>query len=253
MQPKSKNLLIGTGVFFVVFVASLVAGWVIPESWITALDNAGIILGYLLACLAVAGLAVGLWSQPALRRMLDRWLRRQQFAHAGRVVEDFEKRVDAVVIPLGRQALQAEWIVRNLKPRSVALLFTAQGREVAAQLARKLDSEVEFKPSRSEIEGPALVIEDLLDPQDTRKLARHYIEGLLDRGFQRQKIFVDTTGGTAPMSLGAFQAAEEMHVSSIYIMGLMTDAEGRMGRILDPEDPTQAEPRFMSDHTDDSP
>jgi hypothetical protein len=60
------------------------------------------------------------------------------------------------------------------------------------------------------------------------------------------------TGGTAPMSLGAFQAAEQMRVSSIYVMGLMTDAEGKKGRILDPEDPAQAEPRFMSDHTSDA-
>lgn len=250
MQTKTKNVLGGALIFVAVFAGVLVLGSVIPSSWITALDQAGIILGYLFACAAAATLVVGFWRKPVLRRMLDRWLRRSQFAHAGRVVEDFERRVDAVVIPLGRHAIQAEWIVRNLKPRCVSLLFTAQGREAAEQLAHKLEREVEFIPSSSEIEGGrALVIESLLDPQDTRKLTRYYIEGLIERGFDRQRIFVDTTGGTAPMSLGVFQAAEQMRVSSIYIMGRMSDAEGKLGRILDPEDPAQAEPRFMSDHT----
>lgn len=253
MQTKSKNMIVGVLVFAAVFAGVLALGAVFRDTWITALDRAGIILGYVFGCFATAGLVVGLWRGPALSRMLDRWLRRHQFVHAGRAVESFEKRVDAVVIPLGRQALQAEWIVRNLKPQCVSLLFTPQGRQPAEQLAKKLESEVEFKPSRREIDGPAMVIEKFLDPQETRKLARHYIERLLERGFERRRIFVDTTGGTTPMSLGAFQAAEEMRVSSIYVMGRLSDPECKMGRILDPEEPGQGEIRFMSDHTSGPP
>ncbi len=112
----------------------------------------------------------------------------------------------------------------------------------------KLEGVVELDPSRAEIEGPSMVIEDLLDPRDSKRLVRHYLRRLLDRGFAPKRIFVDTTAGTSPMSIGAFQAAEELGISSIYVMGLMDDGE-RKGLILDPEDPAQAEPRFMSNHT----
>ncbi|MDW7998587.1 MAG: hypothetical protein RMI30_03945, partial [Thermodesulfovibrio sp.] len=53
-------------------------------------------------------------------------------------------------------------------------------------------------------------------------------------------IFVDTTGGKVPMSIGAFQAAEEMSVSSIYIIGK------DHGKITDPMIKEHGEPIFIS-------
>ncbi len=247
-KGKTKNLLIGLGLFAAVCVLSLAVSSILPRTWIAALDDAGIVLGFLAACAAVAGVILGFWRTPELRRLVERWLRPRQFAHAGQQVEDFEKRVDAILIPIGLHATQAEWLVRQLKPKCVTLLFTAQGREAAAKLARKLEGDVEFVPSCREIEGSAMVIEHLLDPQESRSLARHFLEKFLEHGYARERIFADTTGGTAPMSMGVLQAAESMQISSIYVMGLMSDGD-KKGVILDPEDPTQGEPRFMSDHT----
>ncbi len=145
--------------------------------------------------------------------------------------------------PMRRQAAR-----RGEQGSVVSLLFTGESSVAAAKLARELDDQAEFDPPWREIEGPAMKVDDMLDPQDSRKLVRRYLERLLDRGVKHEQIFVDTTGGTAPMSIGAFQAAEEMGISSIYLKGLMSEGE-RRGVILDPEDPAQGEPRFMSDHT----
>ncbi len=248
MQSKTRTALTGIFLFVAIFVVALILASWLPSTWITALDEAGIVLGFLLACAAVVGVALGFWKTAAVRRFLDRWLRPWQFAHAGEVVKDFERKVDAAVIPVGTHSTQAEWIIRHLKPKCVSLLFTPGSREAAAKLAGKLEAAVEFDPSQREIAGTAMLVEDLLDLKEAREMARYYLERFLQRGFQRERIFVDTTGGTTPMSMGLFQAAEKMRVSSIYVVGRMSDGE-RKGMILDPEDPNQAEPRFMSDHT----
>ncbi len=248
MTRTFKNLLLGFAFFVLVAAGSWILAPRVPPATITRLDHAGIILGFGLACFSLAGIAVALLRMEDLRRLIERWLRRKEFENAGREVEEFEKRVEAVVIPVGLQATQAEWIVRQLRPRCVSLLFTKESRSAAAELAGKLEAEFEFVPPQHEIKGSAMVIDDFLDSQESRDIVRYYLEQFLDRGFRREGIFVDTTGATAPMSLGAFQAAEELQISSIYVRGLSSEA-GRKGRIVDPQDLPQAVVQFVSDHT----
>jgi len=248
VQSKTKNLILGIVLFVTVLAGSLAVASVTSEEVVTAFDNAGILLGLPLACAAIVGVVLGLWKTSAVRRFLDRWLRPLQFARAGEVVRDFEMHVDAAVIPVGTRSIQAEWIIRHLKPKCVSLLFTPGSRDAAAKLAEKLEAEVKFDPSQREIAGTAMLLEDLLDLKEAREMARYYLDRFLRRGFQRERIIVDTTGGTTPMSMGLLQAAEEMRISSIYVVGRMSEGDQK-GWILDAQDPNQAEPRFMSDHT----
>lgn len=103
---------------------------------------------------------LGFWKTAAVWRLLDRWLRPLPFARAGELVRELEMKVDAAVIPVGKKSIQAEWIIRHLKPKCVSLLFTTGSRDAAAKLAEKLEAEaeVELDPSHREIAGSAMLM-----------------------------------------------------------------------------------------------
>lgn len=62
-------------------------------------------------------------------------------------------------------------------------------------------------------------------------------------GIPESEVFVDTTGGTVPMSIGAFQAAEERNLSSIYVIGK------DKGKIKDWKKRQDGIPVYISDHS----
>lgn len=79
------------------------------------------------------------------------------------------------------------------------------------------------------------------NPSKAKELTRKHIRRLKAEGIEASRIFVDTTGGKVPMSIGAFQAAEEEGVSS-YVVGAQKE-----GHIKDPKIREHGRAIFMSD------
>jgi len=214
-----------------------------PEDMITAWDRAGIIFGYIVTCLSTAIAITAFISRNEIAGWISRLARRRQFEGLGTPFDPLREKVDAIVIPVSR-AEQPEWIMRHLKPRFVGLVFTEKTRKVTEELMQTA-STLGIEP----IFGRESLVRGLSDPNDparSRSIARTMIEGVLANGVLANRIFVDTTGGRVPMTIGLFQAAEEAGVSSIYLTGREKD-----GRIINTRDPSEGRPIFISDHTED--
>lgn len=233
-----------------IFSAAAVGFWVLGQwipSWaVQQADQAGILLGYLLGCLTIA-LAPLAWIK---RQDIRRWLIRRKFESVGLAFEIPEERVKAVVIPVSRRE-QPEWILRWLRPRHVSFLYTVQSRQTAQDLAVQFGGGAEavaFFPDKDAISKGEFQLSDAYDPRESKKTVKLFLQVFLDRlDLRPEEVFVDTTGGTVPMSVGAFQAAEEIGVSSIYVRGAVG------GKIEKPGRREQGAPIYISDRTREAP
>lgn len=229
--------------FLVIF---LLISLFVSEPWIDRVDAAGILLGYLVTAFAAAA---GLLSVPFWKEVLA-WLRRREevrYTELGTDVFLSAGRIEAIVIPVSRYE-QPAWIIQQLEPQEVALLYTSRSRDNALRLAEELGSRVVFRPSREEIERTEMMLDRAHDPEAARRQVARFISVFERQGISKSRIFVDTTGGTAPMSIGAFMAAEEAGVSSIYVLGTQPKEDNPAPiHIVDPLDPSHGLPRFLSD------
>lgn len=208
--------------------------------WVEQLTFANTVVGYLWYCATIA-LALVVWMK---RFEIRRWFRKTHFEHVGELFDVREENVTAVVIPVSRRE-QPEWIIRWLRPRYIALLYTEKTMLEAKNLLLDFSSDdMQFIPNQMSIDNKEYMLDNPDDPKEARRLAKIFIQQFIAKGVPLRQIFVDTTGGKVPMSIGAFQAAEEMNVSSVYISGNLPN-----GHIEDPKIREQGRPIFISDHT----
>jgi len=203
-------------------------------SIITLVDYAGIVLSYLISCFTISALVVGY-----IRRYdIKRWFFRSRFVATGESFPIDEEGVEAVVIPVSRME-QPSWILRWFKPKAAALIYTEKTKFIAERLRERFNH-VDFVPTD--------IIKNPDDPSETKEEVKLCISRFKSKGIPLQKIFVDTTGGKVPMSIGAFLAAEEEGVSTIYLVGGKTDRYGNK-IIKDPDNPKDGYPIFISDRS----
>jgi hypothetical protein len=173
------------------------------------------------------------------------WLRKKwrkaEFINIGEEFKVPEEKVECIIIPVSR-IQQPEWILRHLKPKRAALLYTEITKEAALKLASIFRDAVMFVLTEEDIKNSVDIISNADDPVQTKNIVSKYIRHFLGKGIQPENIFVDTTGGKVPMSIGAFQAAEEECVSSIYVVG-----KGERGQINDPTRRQEGLPIFISE------
>jgi len=187
--------------------------------------------------LAKGSLAAGLVAYLK-RDDIRRWLYRSRFEPAGEPFEIDEEKVEAMVIPVSRRE-QPEWLLRWLNPKKVALICTERTKDTSREIEEKFGNKVVFYPAK--------VTKDPDDPDETRQEIKHCLSRFKAEGIHPTHIFVDTTGGKVPMSIGAFLAAEEEGVSSIYLVGKV-ERNGVM-IVDDPENREHGRPIFISNHT----
>jgi len=241
---KQTYLLAILFVAVVFFIAFLIIGNAVSNSWITSFDKAGIILGYLWTCLTM-GIAVYAFIR---RQRIAQWFKKTQFSGTGEELDIIAEKVDAIVIPVSIRN-QPEWIIRHLKPKVVAFLYTDRSKDVASSLAEDFKGTIEFIPSVEDINKGQYLIVNPDDPLETKEKTRVFIRMFKAKGIHANKIFVDTTGGKVPMSIGAFQAAEEEGVSSIYIVGGVDDPPKGL-IIKNPKERSHGKPIFISNKTE---
>lgn len=228
-----------------IFVALAALSWALGQ-WFSAdavqkIDNAGILLGWVLAC-ASGPLAFLAWIR---RQDIRRWLRRRRFESVGEEFRVDKEKVTALVIPVSRPE-QPRWLVRWLEPSFVSLLYTEASRTVAAQLADEFAGRgIHLFPERGSIASGQMEVSDPNEINQSRQVVLSFLNYYSFKGIPPGEIFVDTTGGKKPMSIGAFQAAEEAGVSSIYVVG-----RGTRDEIVDPEQRSHGFPVFISNHTE---
>ncbi len=244
MWQRNKNIIQGALVFLALLWVSFVLGQRLSPEWIQSFDNAGIMLGYLSGAGAIAAFTIALVKAEPLRNELRRWLSAQDFRDTGEEVALLRRNVKALIIPVGNP-LVPEWLIRQLEPEKVSLLCSRGRQHVALELAEALRGlGVEIYPPLDEISQGGSWLEQPLDPLESRNIVRGFIDRYRGLGIEREEILVDTTGGTAPMSIGAFQAAEERAVSTVYATGSVKNE----GKIKNPKDPEAGTIRFMSNH-----
>lgn len=248
LRTSARPVLRATAVAAVLLLLFLLAPLLLRPSWIEYVDDAGIVLGYLVSGFAAA---VAILSIPLLRE-LAHWLRTRDgrsFPGIGDDAFAMRGQIEGIVIPVSRYE-QPAWILRHLEPEVVAFLYTSWSRDQALRLAEEFGTRAVFSPSREEIERTEMMLDRPHDPVAAKKLVERFLRRFREQGIPRERTFVDTTGGTAPMSIGAFLAAEETGASSIYVLGTAAkESGGDAIFIVEPEASSHGEPIYLSDRS----
>lgn len=107
-----------------------------------------------------------------------------------------------------------EWQLLHLGHRRVEMVWTERTRDrTRAVLDRFADVECLYGPGRAED-----FIADAFDIGSTKDHCRRLLREILAR-HEPEQVCVGLTGGTVVMSIAAFQVAEELKVTSLYLMG----------------------------------
>lgn len=212
-----------------------------PQRIIVSFDAVGIITGAITSIFTIVAVGYAYIRRESLLDSFKNRMARPEFHNTG---HKFAENVDAVIIPVSNRGTeQPQWIINHLKPRFAALVCSKESCANGLKLLEKYSRYCTFLNTREEInEAKGRVLGDPKDPEQAKHLSKAFIVDFLRRDVSRGKIFVDTTGGMVPMSIGLFQGAEEEGVSTIYINGFITN----------PDDVGQGDPIFMSDRTPDA-
>ena len=100
------------------------------------------------------------------------------------------------------------WVIKQINPRAIGLLSSESSRNAAQEIRV-------FAQQMGTLIIEEEVINDPDDPAEVNRKAKKIMHELKDKGLD--EMAMDITGGKTPMSLGAFMAAEEMGVDSIYV------------------------------------
>ncbi|AVP97115.1 hypothetical protein C7S18_07880 [Ahniella affigens] len=172
------------------------------DPWLL-MDRVSTLLGLLTTVLAITGLVVGLFRGGWLWRFIRRT---NSFIDAES--EEITANASAVIMNYNPKNMElVRTAVSMLKPEVLVLLGTS--RDELHDACRTLAGE-----NLDVIAMPAL--ENVHSSSEARQRARHGIQQLRER-FQPRAIVCDVTGGTKPMTLGLFMAAEEEGIATVYL------------------------------------
>ena len=167
------------------------------------LDRYGIVVGDALMTITIVMAIVGFLRRESIRG----WFMRNRFPDVGGELVGQREQLDAIVFVVSKKDVPL-WVMQQRKPEHVGCVATEGSRQNTRELeseARKLGLSVHDH----------ILIDDADDPATTRHAVMEMINRLRDAG--ANEIAVDVTGGKTPMSLGAFMAAEELAVRTIYV------------------------------------
>lgn len=167
------------------------------------LERYGIVVGDLLMTITIGAAIYGFIRRESLRG----WLVRNRFPDIGGELVAQSEPIDAIVFLVSKTEVPS-WVLRQLRPAHVGFVATAQ----SLKNAQVLDAEARTLGLRVH---QTIEINDPDDSATTRQAVMQMISRMRDA--QAKEIAVDVTGGKTPMSLGAFMAAEELAVQTIYV------------------------------------
>lgn len=175
-------------------------GW--SDQWWLWVDQVGILVGLIMIVLSVGGAVYAYFSREHIRQ----WLWRNRFP-SPQELDDTQRQWDGLLFTVSRSELP-QWVMTCIKPRFLALLATDETRDAADRLRS-------YAVARGIDQQPLMLLSDPDDPQEARRRSAELIDKLRRAG--ATEIAVDITGGKRPTSVGAFMAAEEAGVTSLYV------------------------------------
>lgn len=164
-------------------------------------DHYGIIVGDIVMTLTILAAIYGF----ICRNKLHNWFKRNRFPSIGGQLE--HSHWQGIIFTVSRKEVPL-WVIKQINPMAIGLLSTESSRNEAQEI-RVFAQQMGILIIEEE------VINDPDDPAEVNRKAKKVIHELKDKGVD--ELAMDITGGKTPMSLGAFMAAEEMGVDSIYV------------------------------------
>jgi len=165
------------------------------------LDRYGIIVGDLLMTFTFLATIYGFICRNKLRN----WFKRNQFPSIGGQLE--HSHWQGIIFTVSRKEVPL-WVIKQINPMAIGLLSSESSRNAAQEIRV-------FAQQMGTLIIEEEVINDPDDPAEVNRKAKKIMHELKDKGLD--EMAMDITGGKTPMSLGAFMAAEEMGVDSIYV------------------------------------
>lgn len=216
--------------------------------WITISDYVGIISGMLTGTFVIVTGLFMFFGHDELLRLLRRFsinIGKTEFINTGDAFKSDD--VKAIVIPVSRYQ-QPAWIINHLTPEKVALICTDASSETGVDLIKEFGESL-FINSLGALQNRETwsLLQNPEDPSESRKMTRRFVREFLKSGYLPSEIYVDTTGGMVPMSIGCFQGAEEEGLSSIYINGTVPDKNSMI--IKDPAILNHGRPVYINDRS----
>ena len=234
--PKTTGLMVFCGLAgFSLAMGIWLSTPGLPSNWTTWFNNAGVFLGWI-------SLSAG-WVAALLA-----WAHRREaalsFKNAGGLALTANQDFDASLILASRDC-QSEWHIRHRKPRRVELLWTPMVQESTEAVLRKFSDIIsKYSPPKKE---SFLSNEEVYEIGVIKQRCSRLLEDLL-MDHEKSRICVDVTSGTAVMSLAAFQAAEELGITTIYLVGTHMEGKRLIINSKQIESDQAAQVKYLSDH-----
>lgn len=175
-------------------------GWT-DDIW-HVIDQTATLLGLMTGTTGFLGLIVAIFKRESLRH----WLSRNHFPNVGSYLAE-DDRWDGLIFTVSRAELPIQ-VIKQLRPQHVGFIATKQSLVHAEKImAERFDWNLKTHG--------ILLVENPDDPAESREMTHLLLNRMQAAG--TNDCAVDVTGGKLPMSLGAFMAAEEAEVSTLYM------------------------------------
>ncbi len=171
------------------------------RTWLV-LDQWGILIGLILSAVTVSAFIIGAVKWKSLKGLLSR----NSFPDIGQNIDSGQS-WDAIIFLVSDQYVP-KWIIDQGICRQVGLVASSKSLRVAEEIRKHAEKRGITCLPVSQIENPD-------SPVDTRRAVAHLLSSLKEKGLVH--CAVDLTGGKKTMTLGAFMAAEEFDVESVYV------------------------------------
>ena len=158
-------------------------------------DIWGALLGTLTVCLA----GWGFFNRAAFKR----YFTRITYSDVGRAIPK-NQQYELVIFTVSHATVPL-MVIEKTQPKRIALIATEGSKaeaEIIAAQALGLETKI-------------FILDDKDDPAEAKATVNKAIAHW--EGIAPERIAVDVTGGTTPMSIGAFMAAQQAGVTTIYM------------------------------------
>lgn len=157
------------------------------------------IWGALLGTLAALGSVVGILKRDEIKR----YFTRITYSDVGRAIPK-DQQYELVIFTISHATVPL-MVIEKTQPERIALIATEGSKAEAEMIAAQAQGRA----------SKIFILDDKDDPAEVKATVNKAITHW--QGIAPERIAVDVTGGTTPMSIGAFMAAQQAGVTTIYM------------------------------------